>query len=69
MLSMVGKSILAYLLCSELTQRNRFQDEESLEKRRELQHHKDVARIVVEEDILRKPLRYVKLEPKGGFDR
>lgn len=66
---MLGKSTLAYLICSELSSRNRFEDEESLEKRRELQHHKDVARIVVEEDILRKPLRYVKLEPKGGFDR
>ena len=57
------------LLCSELTSRSRLKNEESLEKRRDLQHHRDVAQYVKAEDLLRKPLRYVKLEPKGGFDR
>lgn len=48
---------------------DRVKDESYLSKRRELQHHQDIARYIKEEDLLRRPLKYVKLEPLGGFDR
>jgi hypothetical protein len=44
-------------------------DEEALAKRRELQHHQDVARYIKDENLLRCPMRYMKLEPFTGFDR
>jgi hypothetical protein len=52
-----------------LTRRCRFENEECLEQRRELQHHRDIAQWTKDEDLLRAPLRYMKLEPHGGFDR
>lgn len=47
----------------------RFKDEEAMTKRRELKHHQDVARYIKDEDLLRRPMRYMKLEPLTGFDR
>jgi hypothetical protein len=54
---------------ARLTRRCRFENEECLEKRQELQHHRDVALLAKEEELLRAPVRYMKLEPLGGFDR
>lgn len=48
---------------------DRVKDESYLPKRLELQHHHDIARYIKEEDLLRQPLKYGKLEPLGGFDR
>ena len=48
---------------------DRVKDESYLSERRGLQHHQDIAKSIKEEDLLRRPLKYVTLEALGGFDR
>jgi hypothetical protein len=38
-------------------------------KRRELEHHQNITRYIKDEDLLRRPMRYMKLEEVSGFSR
>jgi len=58
-----GKNMVEYVV------RMKIKDEEALVKRRQLQHHQDVARFIDEENLLTRPMRYMKLESLRGFDR
>ncbi|KAK4976505.1 hypothetical protein LTR66_009942 [Elasticomyces elasticus] len=47
----------------------RIKDETVFAQRPNLSHHREVARILKEEDLIREPLKYLKLENFGGWDR
>ncbi|TKA64012.1 hypothetical protein B0A49_09568 [Cryomyces minteri] len=47
----------------------RIKDETILAQRPNLGHHHEVAKIIKEEDLLREPLKYLRLEDYGGWDR
>jgi len=44
-------------------------DEAALAKRREMKHHQFIAETIGKEDLLRRPMRYMKLNEFVAWDR
>lgn len=40
---------------------------DSLAKRRDLEHHQEIARLIKEHDLIEEPLRYFVLTEEGGW--
>jgi hypothetical protein len=47
----------------------RVKDEAALVKRREMKHHQYIVETIGKEDLLRKPMRYMKLKEYVTWDR
>ncbi|KAL2438890.1 hypothetical protein ABEF95_014728 [Exophiala dermatitidis] len=47
----------------------RLDDPTKLISRRDLHHHQEIARVIREENLLRSPLKYLKLEDRGFWTR
>jgi hypothetical protein len=46
---------------------DRIDSMDSLAKRRDLEHHQEIARLIKEHDLIEEPLRYFVLKEEGGW--